>query len=155
MNDMQIVVDRIAQQTTTRFSPASAEDLSALRTLGLPESVMTFFGRYAPEDCAEGKVRLWPIAHILEENRDYVPGVYIAPLGYIVFASTMCGDAYCFNLNDLSEQGEPAIVLISHEMVPEDITVEEVARVAKPIAKTLYEFLDRFTRNEIDEVCIY
>jgi hypothetical protein len=91
---------------------------------------------------------------MLEENRTLAPGAYTAPYGYVVFASTGGGDAYCFDLHHLNADGEPRIVLISHETDLENATVEEVARLAKPVASSLYEFLEFFIRGEIDEECI-
>jgi hypothetical protein len=156
MPDFEKLIDQISEQTETWFGPASKRDLSALRDLGLPRQVVDFFARHEPRDCAEDRqIRLWPIVHILEENRDMVPGLHIAPLGYIVFATTIYGDTYCFDLNKIDEQGEPPIVLISHEVVDEETTGEDVARLAKAVAKNLGQFLERFARGELDKTCIY
>lgn len=149
------LIDQISAQTGTTFRPASEGHLSALRALRLPNPVVDFFALHEPSDCAEGQVRLWPIAEIIKENCDLVPGAYVAPLGYVVFATTFCGDTYCFDLNQINEQNEPRVVLISHEVVGEDITAEEARRLAKPVAKNLAEFLETFAREELDEECIY
>ena len=155
MPDYQKLVDLIAKQTGTKFRAASKSDLAALRALRLPDSILNFFARHEPSGCAEGQVRLWPIAGMLEENRGLIPGAYVAPLGYVVFATTFCGDAYCFDLNVVNQENEPQIVLISHEVVRKDITAEEAKRLAKPVAKNLYEFLEKFESVELDEDCIY
>ncbi len=155
MPNYQRLVDLISTETGTEFRAASDGDLSALRTLRLPDTVLDFFARHEPSDCAEGQVRLWPIADILQENRDLVPGAYVAPLGYVVFSTTFCGDNYCFDVNVVNKDNEPRVVLISHEVVGEDITAEEVKRLAKPVAKNLYEFLEKFARQELEEDCIY
>lgn len=128
MSDYKKLVDLIATQTGTEFRAASKSDLAALGALRLPDPVLSFFAQHEPSECAEGQVRLWPIADMLQENRDLIPGAYIAPLGYVVFSTTFCGDAYCFNVNVVNQQNEPQIVLISHEVVDKDITAEE----AKP-----------------------
>lgn len=155
MPDYQKLVGLIATQTGTEFRAASQAELDAIRALQLPEGVLDFFARYEPSNCAEGQVRLWPIVDILKENRDLVPGAYVAPLGYVVFSTTYCGDTYCFDINVANKDNEPRIVLISHEVVDEDITAEEAKRLAKPVAKNLYEFLEKFTRQELDEECFY
>ena len=155
MPGYQELIANISAQTGTTFRAASPGALSLLRGLRVPKPIVDFYALHEPTDCAEAQVRLWPIAHILEENRDLGPGAFVAPLGYIVFATTFCGDTYCFDLNKLDNHGEPRIVLISHEVVGEDITAEEAFHLAKPVAKNLYEFLDKFTREEIDEDCIY
>lgn len=155
MLDYQKLVDLITTQTGTPFRAASKAELAALRTFQLPEEVLDFFARHEPSDCAEGQVRLWPIVHILQENRDFVPGAYVAPLGYVVFSTTYHGDAYCFDVNVVNKENEPRIVLISHEAVAEDITAEEAKRLAKPVANNLFEFLEKFTLQALDEDCIY
>jgi hypothetical protein len=151
----QDIIRNISAQTNTAFSGASPDDLAALRALQVPEPVVDFYAHYEPKGLAEGQVRLWPIADIVEENRDYVPGAYIAPLGYIVFSTTFCGDTYCFDLNQINSNGEPRIVLVSHEAVEEDISAKEAFRLAKPVAKDLHDFLDKFSRRQLDEECIY
>jgi hypothetical protein len=42
---------------------------------------------------------MWSIRGAIQENRDGVPGVGLFRHGYVVFASTTCGDAYCVNTN--------------------------------------------------------
>jgi hypothetical protein len=155
MPDYQRLIHLISAETGTVFRAASETDLAALRVLRLPDTVLNFFARHEPSDCAEGQVCLWPIADILQENRNYVPGAYVDPLGYVVFSTTFCGDTYCFDVNVVNKDNEPRIVLISHEVVEEDITAEEAQRLAKPVAKYPYEFLDTFLRQELDEECIY
>ena len=150
----KIIID-ISTQTDTLFRPATNADLFSLQSLGVPKSIVDFYALHEPSKCAEGQIRLWPIKEILQENRDLVPGAYISPFGYVVFATTFCGDTYCFDLNKIDEQTEPGIVLISHEVVSDDIDAQEAARLAKPVENNLFEFLERFTRDAIDEVCIY
>jgi len=155
MPEYKRLLKRIATQTGTTFRAASQSDLTELRALRLPDPVVDFYARHEPSECVEGQVRLWPIADVLRENRDLIPGAYVAPLGYVVFATTFCGDAYCFDVNVVSATGEPRIVLISHEVVRKDITAERAQQLAKPVAGNLYEFLERFERVELDEECVY
>jgi SMI1 / KNR4 family (SUKH-1) len=116
--------------------------------------VLDFFSAYEPSACVEHQVRLWPIEQILEENESYVPGCYASKHGYVVFATTLCGDTYCFDISQ-GGQTEPRIVLLSHEVIDEDTTAAQISRLAKPVAKSLYEFLDQFVRGEVDEECVY
>jgi len=155
MPDYKRLVKLIARQTGTKFRAASQSDLAELRTLRLPEPVVGFYAQHEPTECAEGQVRLWPIADMVRENRDLIPGAYVAPLGYVVFSTTLCGDAYCFDINVVSPKDEPRIVLISHEVVGKDITAERAQRLAKPVAGNLHEFLEKFERIELDEECVY
>jgi hypothetical protein len=155
MDKYEAIIGKIAKQTGTEFGPASFSSLSELRALEFPEAVIEFYEQYEPSRCAEGQVRLWPIDDIVIENRQGVPGIGVHPHGYAVFATTMSGDAYCFNSNKLDGAGEPEIVLVSHEAVGEEATADEVNRVAKPVAACLLEFLEQFSRGEVDEECIY
>jgi putative NIF3 family GTP cyclohydrolase 1 type 2 len=155
MDKYEPVIRRIAQQTGTPFRPASDAAINQLRDLKFPESIVAFYARHEPADCAEGVVRIWPISHLVMENTQAVPGIGVAPCGYRVFASTLCGDAYCFNLNRSSEEGEREVVLIPHEVIGEDSSADEVHRVAKRIARDLLEFLGQFEKGEVDQECIY
>lgn len=154
MPDYAALIVQIAEQTGVGFRAASLKDLAGLEALGVPESILAFYSKFEPSGCAEGQVRLWPIAHILEENEDYVPGCYASKHGYIVFATTFCGDTYCFDLTQPG-QAEPRIVLLSHEIINEETTAAEFARLAKSIALSLHEFLQQFVRGEVDEDCVY
>ncbi|MBX7245600.1 MAG: SMI1/KNR4 family protein [Candidatus Sumerlaeaceae bacterium] len=151
--DYAPVIEQIAAQTGVTFRAASPDDLAKLEALGVPESVLTFFREFEPSDCVQGQVRLWPIMQVMEENEKLIPGVYASKHGYIVFATTDCGDTYCFDLTDPGVP-EPPIVLLSHEVISEDTSVEDLARLAKPVAKDLHDFLQRFVRGEVDEECI-
>ena len=153
MPNYEPLVDQIAEQTGVYFRASSPFELAKLEAFGLPESVLDFYREFEPSECAEGQIRLWPIEHILEENEALVPGCYSVRHGYVVFATTLSGDTYCF---DVTRQGpfEPRIVLLSHEVVTKHTTAAQFARLAKPVARNLYEFLQKFVRREIDEDCI-
>ncbi len=120
----------------------------------MPQPILDFFGSYEPRECAEGQVRLWPIQHLVEENASLIPGCYSSKYGFVVFATTFCGDAYCFDVRR-GQQVEPSIALISHEAVSEETTAAEFTQLAKPVARSLQEFLEQFVRGEIDEECVY
>jgi hypothetical protein len=154
MPDYAPLIGQIAEQTEVEFRAASPLDLAKLEALGLPDSLLAFYREFEPSECAQGQVRLWPITNVLEENEAYVPGAYVSKHGYIVFATTLSGDTYCFDLTQHG-QAEPRIVLLSHEVIHEDTTAAEISRLAKPVAQTLHEFLQQFIRGEVDEKCIY
>ena len=154
MPNYESLILQISDQTGVAFRAASPRDLSKLEALGLPQPVLDFYGSYEPSECAEGQVRLWPIQHIVEENTSLTPGCYSSRHGFVVFATTFCGDAYCFD-SRRGEQCEPIIVLISHEVVGEETTAAEFIQLAKPVAPSLHEFLEQFVRGQIDEECVY
>jgi len=137
----------IAQRSETRLRPASSEAIVQLQTLGLNGGVVDFYRRYEPAECAEiDDVRLWPISEVVAENRSYVPGANLVGHGFVVFATTVFGDAYCF---DLSEDGPP-VVLMSHEVNYESMSVAKIKALRKPIASNLDAFLDAFAAGSLD-----
>jgi len=93
-------------------------------------------------------VRLYE--EVLAENKDYVPGCYIVQHGYIVFATTIFGDAFCFDTKTASGQEAP-IVLIAHDGYDWDaVTSEEIARLKKPIAADFRGFLQNYVDGTLD-----
>lgn len=155
MRDYTALVDAIEKHTGGQFRNAEPTAIDQLRGLGLPEPVVAFFAKHEPAKCIEGQVRLWPISEIVRENRDFVPGCNTSQHGYVVFATTICGDTYCFDVNDTDENGEPRIVIISHEEDFEQMPAEQMRQLAKPVASSLTVFLQTFLRDELDEDCLY
>ena len=131
--------------------PASDDGIRQLQTLGIPEDAIAFYREAEPAECAEiEKIRLLPITDVVEENTNYVPGAYIHPHGYVVFATTLYGDTYCFDLNSATSPAMAPIVLLSHEMIGDDTTKEEVRKLAKKIAPDFPSFLEAFVRGKLD-----
>ena len=152
------ILDQIRQKTSTEFRPASPADPEALRTLHLPEDVSAFYRQVEPVKYAEiGKVRLWPIRNILQKNKDYVPGYCANSCGYVVFSTTIYGDAFCFDTHSAAHPLNSTIVLIAHDLEPEndEIKREDLAKLAKPIAASFGDFLQAFVLEKLDTVPIY
>jgi hypothetical protein len=103
----------------------------------------------------ETNVSICSIKDILKENSGCaIPGSYTSKYGYFVFGTSGCGDGYCFDIRR-GDEVEVPIVLISHEVVGERTTAEELAQYVKPIARNLYEFLEQFSRFEVDTKALY
>lgn len=137
----------IATAAATVLRPASDEDLERLRKLALPAVVVDFYRSYEPSGCAEIEgVRLWPISEVLKENQDYVPGADVSPHGFLVFATTVYGDAYCFDVS----VAEPRVVLRSHELPFDEMDAGQIKALAKPIAPNLDAFLASFAAGSLD-----
>jgi hypothetical protein len=154
MPDYSKLIADIEAHTGGRFRRAESAALDQLRAFKLPDSVVSFFRDYEPTECIEGQVCLHTIAEMLLRNREYVPGADISPHGFFVFATTICGDAYCFDINATDENGEPGIVLVSHEVTFEGMPREQIKLLTKPIARNLAAFLEMFLSDSIDEDCI-
>ncbi len=137
----------VATKADVALRPASAEDLARLRALGVPPSVVSFYERFEPAACAEiSDVRLWPIAEVVEENTDYVPGCDLHPRGFVVFATTVFGDAYCLDLN---EPGPP-VTLMSHEVLFSELGPDELGAVRKVVASSFDDFIRHFASGGLD-----
>jgi hypothetical protein len=150
------LLDEIKQKAKAEFRPATETNIEALRALGVPSDALAFYRDSEPARTTEiGNVRLRPIAEILEENRDYVPGAYSHHCGYVVFATTRNGDAFCF---DTRAPGTTApVVLIAHDLEPEndEMKREDLAKFAKPIAASFDEFLKAFVSETLDTTPLY
>ncbi len=153
MDKYECVIHALTATMGIQFRPADASALRHLEKWKLPESVVGFYSKYEPQNVVEEGIRIWPISDMVTENEQGVPGICVMPYGYVVFASTYCGDAYCFDLNRITD-GEPAIGLVSTGAVGEDSSAEEVHSMIKPVANSLLDFLERVQSDCIDQECI-
>jgi hypothetical protein len=151
-------IEQITQRTGVPFRPASAPAIQALHALGVPEKIIGFYRQSEPSKCMEiGKVRIWPVAYMLQENRDCVPGHYAQPCGYVVFSTTIYGDAYCFDLRAVPPGPAIPIVLIAHDLEPahDEMNRDDLAKLAKPIADSFDAFLEAFVSETLDIKPLY
>jgi len=74
----------------------------------------------------------------------------------VVFATTDCGDAFCFDTRAASNSTAP-IVLIAHDLEPDndEIAHEALAKLAKPVAPTFESFLEAFVTETLDTRPLY
>jgi hypothetical protein len=152
------ILDQIRQKTRAEFRAATHREMQRLQALGMPEDALNFYRDAVPIRMAEiGKVRLWSVGDLEVENRDAVPGCYALPCGYVVFASTDCGDSYCFDIRSMRYPKSAPIVLIAHDLEPEndEMKREELEKLAKPIAESFGKFLERFAASTLDRDPVY
>jgi hypothetical protein len=150
--DWTKLTEEIAAKSGVPLRPAAPESVFALERLGTPNEAITFFREFEPAECADiDGVRLWPIQEIVAENKEYVPGCYIIESGYIVFATTLFGDAFCFDMSSTTDEQRRPIVLISHDGYDWDaITSQEIAKFKKPIAPDFRAFLQAYVDEVLD-----
>jgi hypothetical protein len=150
MDQTKLVMD-ITAQTGVAFHRASSEDLALLKKLGAPEEVLDFFAYHEPIDCAEiSGARLWPIAELIHENSDYVPGADLHPRGFLVIATNECGDSFCIDLSVQEKQFRPVLIM-SHELSWEEMSDEEVRALRKEVAESFIEFLEFFAAGRLEK----
>lgn len=125
--DFKVLKQEILAITEDEFRNASDEDISSLVKLNIPDYFVEFIKDFEPlQRTFVGDVRLLPINEIIEENEDYVPGADIYPKGFTVFASTITGDAYCFDMTEKNKLGEYDIYYADHDNDYSKETVESV-----------------------------
>ena len=131
------------------FSPAEETDLESLDQLGMPDSVVGFYREFAPIEPIElHEVRLWDVAHVLEENHNYHPGADIHELGYVVIAGNRAGDVYCLDLGEYGDQDPPSVVRLPHRVEIGSRDRMVVDKQTKPVADSFDEFLQLFAQGE-------
>jgi hypothetical protein len=151
MSDWRSLAGEIAKKSGIALPPGSLELLHKLQAIHVPEEAISFFREFEPEECAEIEgVRLWPIREVLAENSDYVPGCYRIQHGYVVFATTLFGDTFCFDTKVIRLQAEIPIVLIAHDWDWDAITAEAINRLKKPAAAHFEEFLQVYVSGNLD-----
>jgi hypothetical protein len=144
------IVAQISQHSGIQLGPPAEEHLARLSSLQPPESLMRFYRLHAPTREVEiGNVRLQTIHGLIEENADYVPGADLHRHGFITFATTTCGDAYCTDCSE-SINEDPSIVIMSHEVSFEELDRRTILSVRKRVADNLEDFLVRFLAKTLD-----
>lgn len=140
------------------LAPASPDDLDLAKSFGFPRVLVDFYSETAP-DHASGLVeldqRIWSVPNAIAENRDYVPGAYLYPLGYVVFASNRFGDAYCIDTIHPGFIGEYPISLFPHDVIEENASLDDVEEYRLTVASDLEDFLRRFTRRTLVQQAKY
>jgi len=136
------------------LQPASEEHLEQARMFGFPPVLVDFYRENEP-DSTDGLVeldqRLWSVQRAIEENRDFVPGVHLFPLGYVVFASNGFGDAYCIDTVHVNSSGEYPVVIFPHDVIEAGASLEDVEHLRLTVAINLEDFLRQFARRTLVE----
>ena len=142
------ILAKAAPGVNPKFGPADAKELRILHSLELPASIAVFYEEFAPDE----KLGVWGI------ERDCV----LLPIGgiewyssqrlgknlkrnrYVVFATTLSGDVYCFDLDAPSGNGDVPVFLISHENDYSQSSRDDIALLRKSVADSLLVFLMDF-----------
>lgn len=146
-NQIQAIQKRLNVKNRL-FKKATENDIDYLMSLGVPSDILTFYKIAEPVECIEiENARLWPISELQIENEDAIPGYVIAPLGYIVIATTLTGDTFCLNLNNTKDK--PEIVIASHDEIYEGAKEEEIKAGIITISDSFLDFLNRFAEGNL------
>ncbi len=146
----QAIASKISKLLSVQLGSPSQEELENLAALDPPEAVLRFYEQHAPNAMIQiGNVRLQTIDDLIEENTNYVPGADLRPHGFITFATTICGDAYCTDCSELKSH-DPPIVIMAHEVSFEELDRATILSARKRVADNLDEFLTRFLSESLD-----
>lgn len=148
---IRVLIANLVEQGIPEPLPASVDDMKRAQAAGFPDELVYFYQQCHPDVCIELKQRIWSIEDAIVENTDAIPGYVLSPYGYIAFASTLCGDAYCIDTNITDDQGHHPIVLFSHDMVDEDSTLPLIQSLRVEVASSLEDFLMKFTDGTLSE----
>jgi hypothetical protein len=137
-----------------RLGPAKGTDLKRAEKAGFPRELLAFYRKYEPapeDDYIELCQRIFCIRGSLRENRECMPGVGLFPHGYVVFAGTSCGDAYCFDTNVKGKRALHPIVLFGHEVIDKSTDLEYIQASRVEVASSLDDFLRKFSLGKLAE----
>lgn len=144
----------LAKSRGGSLQPASEDDLKQASQFGFPHVLIDFYRESAPnagEKCVALNQRIWPVQRAIAENRDYVPGAYLFPLGYVVFASNKFGDAYCIDTVNGTATGHYPVALFPHDVFEDGASLADVEPYRLTVASDLEDFLRKFTRRTLIE----
>jgi hypothetical protein len=142
----------------SRLQPATTDDLELAASAGFPRVLVDFYREGAADDTngmIELDQRIWSVQNAVAENKDYVPGAYLFPLGYVVFASNKFGDAYCLDTVHPDASGEHPVVLFPHDVIEEESSLQDVELYRLIVAKNLEDFVRQFTLRTLIERAKY
>jgi hypothetical protein len=152
---IRALVTRMQQAGEAMPRPASARDLKRAEEARFPRELLLFYQQCEPIGCIEFRQRIWSIDNALIENKQAVPGCALWPLGFIVFASNLCGDSYCIDTNATTPEGRHPVLLFSHELIGEDATLSDIQPLRLVVADSLEDFLFRFTDGTLVDEPLY
>ena len=137
------------------LGPADEAAIAKLEGLGLPESVLAFYRNYSPLETIkiyhpEEDIYFYPAFKIPSESSRFLAACEISPEGFIVFATSICGDAYCFDLN--ADALDPPVRLIGHEIMYEGSSVDDIREMSVSAADNFHQFfVNLFSGNLVTD----
>jgi hypothetical protein len=146
-----------------RLRPAPSKQLKLAKEYGFPNELIEFYRSYEPHGYVElsdakpgfGAVRLLSIADALEANFYAMPGVGVFPQGYVVFAETNGGDAYCMDTNAMTSEGQHPVAIFGHEVIDDKTDPAYIDKSRWEVASCLEDFLIKFINGTLDDSPFY
>ncbi len=134
----------IARKAKVKVRPASKQELTQLASIGVREPILGLYSSCVVSGEAWTRMRaaIQAPESILSECVDAYPGCVVAPLGFIVIATTGCGDTFALDFNHVDQQGHPPVLFVSHDRNWSSNSPEEIAKACPRVADSLVEFLE-------------
>jgi hypothetical protein len=152
---IQVLKDALSRaDDVVSLGPASPENIQRAKEAGFPQELIEFYADHEPDPhkhCAELEQRIWCVASALQENADAVPGIGVFPHGYVVFASTTSGHAYCIDTNVSAPDGRHPIVLFPRDSIDEYTELPYIEASRVEVASSLDNFLLKFAAGTLVE----
>lgn len=141
-------------------SEEEKKEIVALANNKLPKLFWDFYSNKMPaEDVEFEDFVFYGLERMIEENTDYVPGCIVLPYGLFTFASTLDGDAICFDLN----QENFPVYQCSHSLIDEDeisyytdkmheleTNYDNILKVSPRLANSFDEFVEQLQNEEME-----
>ncbi|HSI82340.1 MAG TPA: hypothetical protein VK970_01080, partial [Candidatus Methylacidiphilales bacterium] len=136
-------------------SPHELGALRLMQQLGMPPALVKFYSQLNPAGTIEiGRVQMHAVSEMKERNTSAFPGIHLFKAGYIVFASTVNGDLYCFDTTQDKEGADLmhiSIQLFSHEPEADlkGMNAAQLSEFGTTVAHHLEEFLAKMLRGTL------
>lgn len=144
------VIKKLSVTENKIYKKADKKDMVYLKSSKYPDCVLEFYNHKELQECIDiNGARLWPIKNLKEENEDYTPGYIIYDLGYRVIGTTINGDVYCLDINQMNNDGQPIIFIASHDEIYEGLSNDEITSKIVKIADSFNEFLQKFIEETL------
>ena len=168
--------------STDLFVESNSEQMKKLKTLlgNKVNRILDFYNKYQPSNLPTiSGIGLCDIEHIIEENTDLAPGIYLAEYGVYVFATTIGGNALCIDTNDVRD-GDASVLIadanfcsfnedfncVEIEIAPEEVWDEydeadddvlhlnypNIKKCLPKVENSFLEFIRKLSLNEYENI---
>jgi len=148
---MSNIVKDFEERYGCKFRSANEAESNELNEEGFPLLVVEHFSKFTLDESTDDEIIVPDLERFIAENLHATPGCYCSPHGIFVVASTSDGDAFCMDTNSLDGDGVPRIVSVSHEVLHEEATREEIVSECKFVAENFQGLLSLALEEQIPE----
>lgn len=126
MTTVDEAIRKLSAATGVPCRPASDSDIEWLTDRSFPSKVVDFYRRYEPASTLEYGPSIRPIIELEDRGSGDPLAAAAWKIGLFPFGDEMSGDVLCFDPSRESPAGWPRIVSVSHEVVFDDSSEDEI-----------------------------